>query len=260
MGFVKYGLFLICSFAGLEVLGGEFDQRPYLYLDGKKFADVAAQNLCVNSAAMSFRNYRHFTFLYSGIRGFDGSSLTRVSSSAQKSSAKKIDAVANWLRAQPANSVTPLGLLETAVKVENSNVLEALRLTYNLLSAERKKGANTPLTAKLIDITGEQLISRNAFKNKPKRLLPIGLSTRGGKLSSWYHFFGAAAVAYDEATKPTAPIRLNCRLQAANAKLMGTIVGTSLVDLENILDGALLTTLGFGSADYKKVTLTITRA
>ncbi len=61
------------------------------------------------------------------------------------------------------------------------------------------------------------------------------MSTRGGKASAWYHFFGAAAATYDEATKKS-PFPLSANAAARNAYVMGRITGGGLMIAEEFFD------------------------
>lgn len=248
-------------FSGYLGNAQEFDRRPFLYFDGQRFAQAAASGICQDREVFNFESYQHKLFILAGFMGWQGQSLqvNDYPTLDQQQSLEK------WILQQPDNSITPLQLFLVATTITNNNVLDSLRLVYNTLSAgwndnyePAKPFRNRPIWKKLIDITGEQVLAREAFRLNqtppPKRLGFIRrLSTRGGKSSAWYHFFGAAAIAYDEATKP-APVPLGPTIRAGNARLTGNVVGGALTSLESASE-KIFKTAKHGPVDLKKRTL-----
>ncbi|MGE0763423.1 MAG: hypothetical protein AB7N80_09095 [Bdellovibrionales bacterium] len=223
-----------------------YDYRPFLFLDGKALADHAAAELCKNPQAFNFQEYDHHTPAYSALLGLYGFAFDHYANQADGARLE------SWILSQPDNSIDPLKLLQKSAELKNGNVLMALRLIYDLLTSEELqysdeltprappiRRAKRPLFQKLVDITGEQKIvqDKHASGKFPKVERGWGrlISPRGGKASSWYHFFGAAAVAYDEATKPTG-LPLDCDMRAANAQIMGRVAAGGLVGLEMVFD------------------------
>lgn len=233
-------------------VAAEFDYRQMLFLDGKRLAETFASRACEDSNTLNFDDYAHVATplqIFTSANRLQLDGTPGAHTKVDKTTQDHLDEFERWIAVQADNSITPQKLALEALKVSRGNVLSALRLSYNVLMPK-----NPQITAKLIDITGERLFIREAYRanpGDPLRLIWKPLSTRGGSSSSWYHFFGAAMVTFDEATKRS-PVPLSPRLAARNAYIMGRMVGDTMVEGENLVDRFTQFMRLYGPVDFRK--------
>lgn len=217
-------------------IADQYDYRPFLHLDGQQLSNHVAASICADLLKFDQSKIEHMNTFKAGLYGVFGWPLT---SDVSKNEQKQL-LLAEWIFQQNDNSITPLDLVKKAIVIEDGNPLAGLRLAYNLLSRDSPRvRTRNLLFSRLIDITGEQKMAQDAFQlNKDKKPSPTLLnpiSSRGGKASAWYHFFGAAAVALGEGLKPP-PLPLGCELEAMNAQLMGKMAAGTMVQMETVFD------------------------
>jgi hypothetical protein len=238
---VKYVIIAVILMLPKMSSASEYDNRAFLFLDGKLLADHLLPEVCNDNRITDFSGYSRLNPFASGIKGFVGNQFgnnwRRLPTNSEE---HEIEMFKKMIMEKPDDSVTPIDMAMMAISFTKGNVLNGLQLAYNVLLDARmdaRDDRNKPTIAnKLVDITGEQNMAREAFKN-PKKLFSSNfvISTRGGKISNWYHFFGAAMIAYDEGTKEP-PIKLSCDTKIKNAHLMGKMVAGTMVTIESALD------------------------
>jgi hypothetical protein len=200
-------LFTLLTLLPLPSEAESYDYRPFLYLDGSLLASHLTAHICNNPEVYAFEKYQHMNPIKSGFQGGNGMQLGSTSDFMGGEDANGM--LKSWILHQPDNSVAPLEIAQRAIALQGGNVLNGLRLVYNVVGEDEslpygKLYRNSePIFSKLIDITGEQKMARDGFNANRDKTPGKRLSSRGGNASSWVHFFGAAAIAYDEGTKST---------------------------------------------------------
>jgi len=215
--FILFTVFSLIAL-GDDAAASEYDFRPDLYLDGGLLADHLAVTLCNDDRSLRFSEYEHKSAVGLALAANHGDKLDSTQNgqtwsewlgfSKNAAEQKIIDEKSfyDWVQSQPDDSIDPLSFAKKAIEIKGGNVLEGLRFAYNLLTRGVEKSqlfVQRPIFSKLVDITGEYKLVREAYAtrvgSRPRKYERIR-STRGGKASAWYHFFGAAAGSFDLGT------------------------------------------------------------